>query len=67
MSYEAPVSDIAFTLSEVAGMKQLASMPAFEAYDEDLLEPILEEAGKLARDVLAPLNQVGDQQGAKLG
>ncbi|MEO0549221.1 MAG: acyl-CoA dehydrogenase [Pseudomonadota bacterium] len=67
MPYEAPVSDIAFTLSDIAGMQQLESLSGFDAYDRDLLEPILEEAGKLARDVLAPLNQVGDQKGAKLG
>ena len=66
MSYEAPVADIAFVLEHVAGIERLTNGQAFTAYDPDLLRPILEEAGRLARDVLAPLNQSGDQAGAIL-
>lgn len=66
MTYNAPVSDIAFALTQVAGLSRLEGNPAFETYDADLVDPILEEAGKLARDVLAPLNQTGDKAGAKL-
>ncbi|RYY99662.1 MAG: acyl-CoA dehydrogenase, partial [Alphaproteobacteria bacterium] len=39
---------------------------AFPNFDQDLVAPILEEANKLARDVLAPLNAVGHKLGAKL-
>ncbi|MDJ0920417.1 MAG: acyl-CoA dehydrogenase [Henriciella sp.] len=67
MSYQAPVSDIAFALSDMAELDQFETVAGFEAYDAELLEPILEEAGKLARDVLAPLNQTGDKAGATLG
>lgn len=66
MAYNAPVSDIAFALTQVAGLNRLEGNPAFESYDADLVDPILEEAGKLARDVLAPLNQTGDKAGAVL-
>ncbi|MEZ5952721.1 MAG: acyl-CoA dehydrogenase [Hyphomonas sp.] len=66
MPYDAPVADMAFTLQAVAGLQKLEGLPGFEAYDADLIEPILEEAGKLARDVLAPLNQSGDAHGAIL-
>ncbi|MEM6651718.1 MAG: acyl-CoA dehydrogenase [Pseudomonadota bacterium] len=66
MAYTAPVTDIAFTLKKVAGLSDFDDHPAFENYDADLVDPILEEAGKLARDVLAPLNQVGDKAGAQL-
>jgi len=66
MSYIPPVSDIAFALSNLAGVATFEDHPAFETYDPDLIDPILEEAGKLARDVLAPLNQVGDKHGAVL-
>ncbi|HRK69884.1 MAG TPA: acyl-CoA dehydrogenase, partial [Hyphomonas sp.] len=49
-----------------AGIGKLAGLPGHEAYDPDLIAPILEEAAKLARDILAPLNQTGDSQGARL-
>jgi alkylation response protein AidB-like acyl-CoA dehydrogenase len=66
MAYDAPVEDIQFSLESVAGIGRLAGLPGYEAYDPELVRPILEEAAKLARDVLAPLNQTGDAQGARL-
>ncbi len=65
MSYRAPVEDMAFALRQLAGIRRLSG-PHFEAFDDELIDPILEEAGKLASDVLAPLNQTGDEQGAQL-
>lgn len=67
MAYDAPLEDIAFTLQQLAGMDALSGAAGMEAYDSDLVTPILEEAGKLARDVLAPLNPIGDKAGATLG
>lgn len=66
MAYTPPVSDIAFALSHLAGLSDFEGHAAFESYEPDLIEPILDEAGKLARDVLAPLNQSGDKAGAVL-
>ncbi|MEM6410042.1 MAG: acyl-CoA dehydrogenase [Pseudomonadota bacterium] len=66
MSYDAPVKDLAFSLDSIAGIGRLNGLPGLEAYDPDLTMPILEEAGKLARDELAPLNQEGDKVGATL-
>lgn len=66
MAYDAPIDEIEFSLKAVAGMGQLEGLPGLEAYDEEIIRPILEEAAKLARDVLAPLNPVGDSQGARL-
>lgn len=66
MPYEAPVDDIAFALTQVADIRRLEGLPAFENYDPELIQPVLEEAAKLARDVLAPLNQQGDKSGAVL-
>ena len=66
MAYTAPATDIAFALTQLAGLTKFENNPSFENYDPDLLDPILDEAGKLARDVLAPLNQVGDKSGAEL-
>ena len=65
MVYRPPIEDMAFALRTVAGVGRLAGTH-FEAFDDELIDPILEEAGKLAADVLAPLNQPGDEQGAQL-
>ncbi|HIG23190.1 MAG TPA: acyl-CoA dehydrogenase [Henriciella marina] len=65
MSYRAPVEDMAFALRQLAGIGRLSGSH-FETFDDELIDPILEEAGKLASDVLAPLNQTGDEQGAQL-
>ncbi|KCZ51359.1 acyl-CoA dehydrogenase [Hyphomonas beringensis] len=66
MAYNAPLDDMAFALQSVAGLPKLQGLEAFENYDPDLITPILDEANKLARDVLAPLNQSGDAHGAVL-
>jgi alkylation response protein AidB-like acyl-CoA dehydrogenase len=66
MSYSAPVSQIAHTLQRIAKLNELAATGAFPNFDADLVAPILDEANKLARDVLAPLNPIGHKIGAKL-
>ena len=66
MPYNPPVSELTFALTKLAGLPHFEGHPAFESYDPDLIEPILNEAGKLARDVLAPLNQSGDKAGSQL-
>ena len=66
MAYDAPLNDMAFALQSVAGLSRLEGLEAFGNYDPELITPILEEANKLARDVLAPLNASGDAHGAVL-
>ena len=66
MTYHAPVSDMTFSLNEAADLGRLEGKEGLDAYDPDLVLPILEEASKLASEVLAPLNSVGDKEGAKL-
>jgi 3-(methylthio)propanoyl-CoA dehydrogenase len=61
-----PLRDIRFVLDEVAGLKAVAALPGFEEATPDLVDSILEEAAKIAAETLAPLNRVGDVQGAKL-
>ena len=66
MAYDAPLNDMAFALQSVAGLSRLEGLEAFGNYEPELITPILEEANKLARDVLAPLNASGDAHGAVL-
>ena len=66
MSYRAPVRDIRFALEEVAALDSVNATGAFPEFSSDLTPAILDEAAKLANDVLAPLNWSGDQQGCTL-
>jgi acyl-CoA dehydrogenase len=62
MTYRAPVAEIAFTLKQFTGH---TARPG-EVYDdiaEDLVDAILEQAGRFATDVIAPLNSIGDRYG----
>ena len=64
MTYRAPVRDLIFTLTEVAGVDAVAATGAFPDYDADLMGAVLEAAGQFSEGVLAPLNRIGDQKGA---
>jgi len=66
MSYKAPLADMRFVLNELAGLSEIAALPGFEDVNAELVDAILDEAAKLAENVLAPLNRVGDQHGNKL-
>ena len=65
MSYSAPTKQMQFLLDHVVGMADVAALPGYEDATPDIVAAILEEAGKFAGEVLAPLNWDGDQQGAK--
>ncbi len=64
--YYAPLDDIRFVLNEIAGMDEIASLPGYEEASPDLVDAVMEEAGKFCSEVLAPLNHSGDEQGARL-
>jgi acyl-CoA dehydrogenase len=64
MTYRAPVEDIAFSLKHAAGLGGEASPEGpYREVAADLVDSILEEAGRFANNVIAPLNQVGDRFG----
>jgi alkylation response protein AidB-like acyl-CoA dehydrogenase len=63
--YNAPVKDIQFLLQEVLNVTS-SDVPGYDDLEADFTSAVLEEAGKVARDVLAPLNLSGDQEGCKL-
>ncbi|MCB1556047.1 MAG: acyl-CoA dehydrogenase C-terminal domain-containing protein [Alphaproteobacteria bacterium] len=62
-SYHPPLEDIRFVLNEVLHTETLTNLPGYGDATPDLVDQILEEAGKLCRDVLFPLNQSGDAEG----
>ncbi len=64
--YKAPVEQIAFTLKHVAGLAAALEEGRFGDLSEDVVDAILEEAGRFAGQEIAPLAKIGDQQGARL-
>ena len=65
MTYTAPVADILFTLNNVAGLEAARREGLYGDLGDDLVAAIVEEAGKFANEVIAPLNRVGDMHGAQ--
>jgi acyl-CoA dehydrogenase len=66
MTYRAPINDMLLALNHGAGLKAAIEAGHYGEFDADITEAVLEEAGKFATDVLAPLNRVGDEHGIKL-
>jgi len=64
-SYTAPIKDMQFVLHDVLNVTA-SSTPGYDELEADFTSAILEEAGKLTSEVLAPLNAVGDQEGCRL-
>jgi alkylation response protein AidB-like acyl-CoA dehydrogenase len=67
MTYKAPVNEIRFALMQEAGFQRLIDGGNYEDLSDDLFDAILEEAAKLADNVIAPISWDGDQKGAQLG
>ncbi|MCV2880391.1 acyl-CoA dehydrogenase [Sedimentimonas flavescens] len=63
MSYQAPLQDMTFVLTDLCGLAELSQLPGLEDATPETVEAILEEAGKFAGQVLAPLNRSGDEAG----
>jgi alkylation response protein AidB-like acyl-CoA dehydrogenase len=66
MTYRAPITDMLLSLNHGAGLKAAVEAGHYGDFDVDIVAAVLEEAGKFAADVLAPLNKVGDEHGIKL-
>lgn len=60
----APIRDMMFVLRDLAGLDDVSRLPGCEEATTDVVEAILEESGKFAGEILAPLNWSGDQEGA---
>ncbi len=66
MTYRAPINDMLLALNHGAGLLAAVKAGHYGDFDHDIAAAVLEEAGRFASDVLAPLNAVGDEHGIKL-
>jgi len=65
--YTPPLRDMQFVMHEVLNVvDELKALPAHADIDADTINAVVEEAGKLAAEVVAPLNQIGDSEGCTL-
>ncbi len=64
-SYTAPTKDMHYLLHDVLKVTE-QSIPGYDELEPDFTSAVLEEAGKITSEVLAPLNPVGDQEGCVL-
>ena len=64
--YKAPVKDIVFGYEVIDSYNVLNKISAFSDFSEDIVVPTMEECAKFSEEVLAPINAIGDQQGATI-
>ena len=63
--YVPPTRDMQFLLKELIGTDYINKLPSYDEFSTDLVDAVLEEAGRFASGVLDPLNHPGDRQGAQ--
>jgi acyl-CoA dehydrogenase len=64
--YHAPLKDMKFAVNELADLPTIAQLPGFADATPDMLDAILEESARFHHGVIAPLNRVGDTEGAQI-
>ena len=64
--YKAPVKDIVFGYEVIDSYNILNKISEFSDFSEDIVIPTMEECAKFSEEVLAPINAIGDQQGASI-
>jgi acyl-CoA dehydrogenase len=64
-TYTPPTKDQQFLLHDVLKISE-SDIPGYDELDRDFTAAVLEEAGKIAANVLQPLNTVGDTEGCTL-
>ena len=66
MSFTPHTDDLKYAMNTISGFSELVDAGTYGELGNDLVDAVLDEAGRFALEVLAPLNTVGDRHGAKL-
>ncbi|MGE5524888.1 MAG: acyl-CoA dehydrogenase family protein, partial [Rhodospirillaceae bacterium] len=64
--YVAPLAEMRFVLRHLAGLPDVCALPAHAELTRDVIDAVLDEAARFAQDVIGPLNESGDREGARL-
>ena len=64
--YTPPLREMQFVIEELVGLDQVTALPDYADATPDVVRAVIEEAGKMARDVLSPINRTGDLEGSRL-
>jgi len=64
-NYKAPVSEMSFVINDLLNINQLTAISGFAEATPELIDAVVEEAGKFAAEVIAPINRIGDIQHSK--
>lgn len=64
--YVSPLKDMQFVMESIAGLSTVQQLPVFSEVGTDIVDAVLDEAGKFAAQKIAPLNAGSDAQGARL-
>ena len=64
--YEAPLKDLNFVIKNLINLDDLSKIKDYNDFSDDLVDAILEEAGKIGSEVLDPCNLSGDHEGSKI-
>lgn len=62
-TYTAPTRETRFIVNEVLDLASYGNLPGFENATPDTIDTVINEAGKFCAEVLAPINQAGDEHG----
>ena len=65
-NYTAPVEDMGFVLREVVELEKLCSETSLDTSTIDIIDTVLDAAGKLAKEEIEPINKPGDLEGLKI-
>ena len=66
MTFSTPIRDMRFVLDHAAGFSALEKTGAFPDLSDDLVAAVMEEMGKYCDQIVAPLNEESDRNGARL-
>ncbi|MDP6344586.1 MAG: acyl-CoA dehydrogenase N-terminal domain-containing protein, partial [Alphaproteobacteria bacterium] len=64
-SYTAPLREMRFVFNDLLRITDYADVPGYGELTEELVDAVLEGGARIAEDVWAPLNQVGDEEGCR--
>ncbi len=65
-TFTPPLRDMKFVLRELFDGNSLAALEGYGDFTPDVIDAVLEEAGKISSEVLFPLNRTGDEEGCTL-